>query len=101
MAEILEDRQAGRGVATEDPSKLMSFGRVGGALGVASALGELDRTQAVEAAVLGDFTLYSSVASISTGLEVRSRKVIVAFGGAEHQGPDGGGIVALIAERAT
>jgi len=87
LAEILEDQQAGRVVATEHPSKLMSFGRAACALGVASALGELDRRQAVEAAVLGDFTLYSSVASISAGIEVRCNEVIVVGMSRNWSGP--------------
>ena len=87
LAEILEDRQAGRVAATEDPSKLMSFGRAACALGVASALGELDCGQAVEAAVLRDFTLYSSVASISAGIEVRCNEVIVVGMSRNWSGP--------------
>jgi cyanuric acid amidohydrolase len=46
-------------------------------LGVAGALGEIPNDRAVEAAVLKDASLYSSVASMSAGVEVRTNEVIV------------------------
>ncbi len=120
LADIRRDGAA----LSDDPGKLMGYGRAAGALGVALALGELDATEATEATLLRDFTKFSSVASISAGIEVvmlddgdidQQRHIrgavgaIVASvlndtalfvsGGAEHQGPDGGGIVAVIVER--
>lgn len=77
FGDILEDQRAGRAPATDNPGKLMSFGRAAGALGVAKALGEIPAERAVESAVLKDFSLFSSVASISAGVEVRNNEVIV------------------------
>lgn len=77
LGDLLDDQATGRSVATDNPGKLMSFGRAACALGVGRALGELATEKAVEAAVLKDFTLFSSVASISAGVEVRSNEVIV------------------------
>jgi cyanuric acid amidohydrolase len=62
----------------------MSFGRAASALGVAGALGEIPHAKAVEASVLKDVSLYSSVASMSAGVEVRVNEVIVL--GMSHTG---------------
>jgi cyanuric acid amidohydrolase len=64
--------------ATENPGKLMGFGRAASALGVAKALGEIPANEALEAAVLHNFDAYSSVASVSAGVEVRVNEIIVA-----------------------
>jgi cyanuric acid amidohydrolase len=77
LANIIEDQRVGRSPATDNPGKLMSFGRAACALGVAKALGEVRAERIVEAAVLKDFSLYSSVASISAGVEVDVNEVIV------------------------
>ena len=87
LADILGDRAAGRGTASDNPGKLMSFGRAAGALGVALALGELDAGQATEATLLQDFTKFSAVASISAGVEVRSNEVIVVGMSRQWSGP--------------
>ncbi len=87
LADILEDQKAGRAVATDNPGKLMSFGRAACALGVGSALGEIPAEKAVEAAVLKDVSLYSSVASISAGVEVRANEVIVMGMSRHWSGP--------------
>ena len=77
LADILLDQSEGRPSLTDNPGKLMSFGRAASALGVAKALREIPAERAVEAAVLKDFSLYSSVASMSAGVEVKSNEVIV------------------------
>ncbi len=87
LAEILEDQAAGREVATGNPGKLMSFGRAAGALGVAKAQREIRADAAIEANVLKDFSLFSSVASISAGVEVRNNEVIVAGMSRAWSGP--------------
>jgi cyanuric acid amidohydrolase len=87
LADILEDQAAGRPVATDNPGKLMSFGRAACALGVAAALGEIPADKAVEAAVLKDVSLYSAVASMSAGIEVRSNEVIVLGMSPHWSGP--------------
>lgn len=77
LADILADMAAGKSSATDNPGKLMSFGRAASALGVAKALKEIPASRAAETAVLKDFSLFSSVASMSAGVEVRSNEVIV------------------------
>jgi cyanuric acid amidohydrolase len=63
--------------ATDNPGKLMGFGRAASALGVAKALGEIPANEATEKAVLRNFQAYSSVASVSAGVEVRVNEIIV------------------------
>ncbi|MDQ0395681.1 ring-opening amidohydrolase [Labrys monachus] len=87
LADILEDQRSGRPPATDNPGKLMSFGRAACALGVAKALGEVPADKAVEAAVLKDFSLYSSVASMSAGVEVDCNEVIVVGMSRAWSGP--------------
>jgi cyanuric acid amidohydrolase len=87
LAEILADQREGRACATDNPGKLMSFGRAACALGVAGALGEIPEGRAVESAVLKDYSLYSSVASISAGVEVRNNEVIVVGMSRRWSGP--------------
>jgi cyanuric acid amidohydrolase len=77
LADILADQREGRASASDNPGKLMSFGRAASALGVAKALGEIPAEKAIESAVLKDFSLYSSVASLSAGVEVEVNEVIV------------------------
>jgi cyanuric acid amidohydrolase len=69
---------AGLTCRTDNPGKLMGFGRGASALGIGKALGEIPANAAVEAAVLHDFHAYSSVASASAGVEVRVNEIIVA-----------------------
>jgi cyanuric acid amidohydrolase len=73
--------------ATDNPGKLMSFGRAASALGVAKALGEIPANLAMENAVLRNFRAYSSVASVSAGVEVRLNEVVVAGLGQTWSGP--------------
>ena len=72
---------------TDNPGKLMGFGRAASALGVAKALGEIPAKQAMESAVLRNFRAYSSVASVSAGVEVRQNEVIVAGLSQRWSGP--------------
>jgi len=76
--DIVAAANAGLSCASDNPGKLMGFGRAASALGVAKALGEVPASQAQETAVLHDFSAYSSVASISAGIEVRVNEIIVA-----------------------
>jgi cyanuric acid amidohydrolase len=78
LREIVASANAGLSCATDHPGKLMGFGRAASALGVAKALGEIPASQAQEASVLRDFSVYSSVASVSAGIEVRGNEIILA-----------------------
>jgi cyanuric acid amidohydrolase len=77
LEDIVAARKKGLSCATDNPGKLMSFGRAASALGVGKGLGEISPTEAVEAAVLQNFSAFSSVASISAGVEVRANEIIV------------------------
>ena len=69
---------------SDNPGKLMAFGRAAGALGVAAALGE---AVATESALLRDFTRFSAVASVSAGVEVRANEVVVVGMSRQWSGP--------------
>ncbi|MBB5753072.1 ring-opening amidohydrolase [Prosthecomicrobium pneumaticum] len=87
LADIVASAAAGRPAATDNPGKLMGFGRAASALGVAGALGEVPAERAVESAVFKDFSLFSAVASISAGVEVRTNEVIVVGLSTAWSGP--------------
>lgn len=87
LADIVAAERAGAPPTTDNPGKLMGFGRAASALGVAKALGELSSKQATEAAVLKDFNSYSSVASCSAGVEVKGNEVIVVGMSEKWSGP--------------
>jgi cyanuric acid amidohydrolase len=74
---------AGRGaqVVTHDTYESMGYSRGASALGVAYALGEVQREQLSDAGVLRDWHLNSAVASTSGGIELMYNAVIV-FGNA-------------------
>jgi cyanuric acid amidohydrolase len=68
----------GRGTATEDPYVSMGYSRGASALGVARALGEVPGAIA-DSDVLRNWSLHSSVASISAGIEV-DRNLVILLG---------------------
>jgi len=77
LDDFVAANRAGHTCRTDNPGKLMGFGRGASALGIGKALGEIPASAAVEDAVLHDFRVYSSVASASAGVEVRANEVIV------------------------
>lgn len=77
QTDIVASLARGETVATDNPGKLMAYGRAASALGVGKGLGEIPAEKAVADAVLRDFSLFSSVASISAGVEVRCNEVVV------------------------
>ena len=81
---------------SQDPRVLMALSRAAAAFGVGVALGDIAAARATEAALLSDLSLFSSRASISSGIEVTSNEVVV-FGQADGWAP---GIVAGVAEMA-
>ncbi len=62
---------------TRDSYESMGYSRGASALGVAVALGELQRAQVNDSAILSDWGLYSSLASVSAGIELECNVVIV------------------------
>ena len=75
--DIIAAHRTGLICRSDNPGKLMGFGRGASALGIGKALGEIPASAATEDAVLQDFRVYSSVASASAGVEVRTNEVIV------------------------
>jgi cyanuric acid amidohydrolase len=77
LDDIVTAQNAGRSCRSDNPGKLMGFGRGASALGIGKALGEIPANVALEDAVLSDFRIYSSVASASAGVEVRKNEIVV------------------------
>lgn len=77
-SERMDDaRRRGETLVTEDTYKSMGYSRGASALGVAVALGEIAREQIDESSVLHDWSLYSSVASASAGVELLNAEIVV------------------------
>jgi cyanuric acid amidohydrolase len=77
----------GKTVITTDPNRSMAIARAAGALGVGMALGELNQQFDGEAALLHNFSLYSTRASVSSGIEVDRNEVIVLGNSRHWSGP--------------
>ncbi len=76
----------GAQVLTADPGRSMAYARVAGAFGVALALGETTAAAASEAAMFADYEVYSSRASISSGVEIEANEVIILGNSAAWSG---------------
>jgi cyanuric acid amidohydrolase len=74
---IEDARRRGHHVATEDTYESMGYSRGASALGVAAALREIREDQVRDEAILADWTLYSSVASTSAGVELLHNEIIL------------------------
>ncbi len=77
----------GMPTATRDTLKSMSLSRAASALGVAVALREVDRPSLTEAAIGRDFSLYSSRASTSAGVELADHEIVVLGAAPNWSGP--------------
>ena len=66
----------GAATATRDTLKSMSLSRAASALGVAVALGEVDRARLTEEAIGRDWSLFSSRASTSAGVELADHEIV-------------------------
>ena len=80
-------RSRGKTVVTSDANRSMALARAAGAFGVALALGEIDKSAIDESALLRDFGIFSSVASVSSGVEVEVNEVVV-LGNSRHWSGD-------------
>jgi cyanuric acid amidohydrolase len=78
-AKIAAVRAQGRAPVTADTYESMAYSRGASALGVAMATGEVASSALVDEAVLHDWSLSSSVASVSAGIEL-DRNVVIAMG---------------------
>ncbi len=73
---VTETEGRGRTTATRDTLKSMSLSRAASALGVAVALGEVDRERLTEEAIGRDWSLFSSRASTSAGVELADHEIV-------------------------
>lgn len=80
-AKLADAAQRGASVVTTDPNGSKPFARGAMGLGVAVALGEVERAQVVPQAIARDMSLYSSVASTSAGGELTDCEILL-FGNA-------------------
>ena len=74
---IAEATGRGKNVATHDTYESMGYSRGASALGVAVALGEVKASDITDAKICSDWSLYSSVASTSAGIELMNCEIIV------------------------
>jgi cyanuric acid amidohydrolase len=74
---IAEAEARGASVVTRDTLKSMALSRAASALGVAIALGEVDRARLTEDAIGRDWSHYSSRASTSAGVELVDHEIVV------------------------
>lgn len=70
-------KSRGQSVVIEDTYKSMGYSRGASALGVAVALGEVEKDQVSSESILNDWSLYSGVASTSAGVELMNCEVII------------------------
>ena len=75
MATIAEARARGETCATDEPLESMNLSNGTTALGIAVALGEIDEPTAEQ--IGSDLSLYSSVASCSSGVELDRAQLVV------------------------
>jgi cyanuric acid amidohydrolase len=77
----------GASVVTRDTLKSMGFSRAASALGVAVALGEIDRAKITDGDIAADWSLWSARASASAGIELINHEILVLGMSAAWSGP--------------
>ena len=73
--------------ATRDPLKSMALSRAASSLGIGVALGEIDRRRLTNEAIGRDWTLFSSRASASAGVELTDHEIVVLGAAPGWRGP--------------
>src|SRR5262245_35217467 len=87
VARVAEAEARGASVATKDTLKSMGLSRAASALGVAVALGELERSSLNDAQIGSDWKIWSGRASCSAGVELLGHEVVVLGMSAGWSGP--------------
>jgi len=87
LERVAETEARGLTTSTRDALKSMGLSRAASALGVGVALGEIDRAKLSNAAIGRDWSLYSTRASASAGVELIDHEVIVLGAAREWGGP--------------
>jgi cyanuric acid amidohydrolase len=84
---IAEVEARGGDTATRDPLKSMGLSRAASSLGIGVALGEIERAGLTNEAIGRDFTLFSSRASASAGVELTDHEIVVLGAAPGWRGP--------------
>ncbi|HHV37976.1 MAG TPA: ring-opening amidohydrolase [Tepidimicrobium sp.] len=74
---IKDAKSRGKDVVVEDTYKSMGYSRGASALGVAVALHEIEESDLSDDSILNDWSLYSTVASTSAGVELMNCEIIL------------------------
>jgi cyanuric acid amidohydrolase len=77
----------GAGVVTRDTLKSMGLSRAASALGVAVALGEIERAKISDSDIGADWSLWSGRASASAGIELVNHEIVVLGMSPKWSGP--------------
>lgn len=85
LARVGEAEARGHAAVTRDTLKSMGLSRAASALGV--ALGEIDRRRLDNEAIGRDWSLYSTRASASAGVELLDHEIVVLAASADWGGP--------------
>jgi cyanuric acid amidohydrolase len=73
---IAEARKRGRSVVTTDTYKSMAYARAVAALGIGAATGEIPAAKLADDVIGRDFSIFSNVASTSSGVELMNCEII-------------------------
>jgi cyanuric acid amidohydrolase len=84
---IAETEASGLSTATHDTLKSMGLSRAASALGVGIALGEIDREALTNETIGHDWSLYSTRASASAGVELLDHEIVVLGSALDWGGP--------------
>jgi cyanuric acid amidohydrolase len=84
---VAEADRRGAAVATRDTLKSMGLSRAASALGVAIALGEIDRAKLSETDIGATWSLWSGRASASAGIELVNHEIVVMGMSSSWSGP--------------
>jgi cyanuric acid amidohydrolase len=87
VARVADAEARGATVATKDTLKSMNLSRAASALGVALALGEIDRGKLSDAQIGNDWNIWSGRASCSAGVELLGHEVVVMGMSSAWSGP--------------
>jgi cyanuric acid amidohydrolase len=87
LERIAEAEGRGKTAATRDTLKSMALSRAASALGVGVALGEINREKLSNEAIGRDWSLYSTRASASAGVELIDHEIVVLGAAREWSGP--------------
>ncbi len=85
--ELMAAKERGKKVATLDTNRAGMLARGGAALGVAVALGEIDRKKLTDADIANNWSLWSDIASTSSGMERTNFAILVLGNSRKSKSP--------------